>query len=511
MNRCHSILGLPSFSNKLAEMRNFTEYSGAEEWLRQTYPHLHAAWLQTFSNLENFNVMNMQLTCMVCQIKPSSGLHYGVKMCEADKQFLKRSFHYQIVYPKCGKEGECPPRPRGWCQICRLGRCLSTPVTISMIRIGNKSQPDKQSKKEAVPLFTIKVELPDQLPQAPLQPSIVPKEETPCQPLDLRIPRKRDEAKWICQQPSELPIQGVRRNFDEPVDLSSPSFNKHQAEDNATSRPSSSYRRTPSPILETVQEELNTPPSFHTDQVEADKILIPSSSYERTSPLLETIQKLNTPPYFNTDQDESRPSSRDSRTPSPIQPLNTPPSFHTDQIEAADILRPSSSDSSYRRTPSPILETIQALNTPPSSLSPILEAIQLLNTPPSVCKDEIEATGIWRPSSGSSSYGRSLSPILETIQALNTPPSFHTDQVEAADYSGPSSSDSSYRRTPSSILDASQALNKLTLNSAVLGEALSRIHGNISMLDSLVELSCVSDILSETSRELSLFNVTINE
>ena len=504
-------------------MRNFTEYSGAEEWLRQTYPHLHAAWLQTFSNLENFNVMNMQLTCMVCQIKPSSGLHYGVKMCEADKQFLKRSFHYQIIYPKCGKEGECPPRPRGWCQICRLGRCLSTPVTISMIRIGNKSAPVKQSKKEVVPLFTIKVEVPDQLPEAPLQPSIVPKEETPCQPLDLRIPRKRDEAKWICQdsnvQQSDLPIQSVHSNYDEPVDLSSPSFNKHQVEDNAISRPSSSYRRTPSPILATLQEELSTPLSFHTDQVEADKILIPSSSYERTpSPLLDAIQKLNTPPYFHTDQDESRSSSIDSRyrrTPSPIlktiQPLNTLPSFHTDQIEASDILRPFSRDSSYRRTPSPILETIQALNTPPSSLSPILEAIQLLNTPPSVYKDEIEATGIWRPSSGHSSYGRSLSPILETIQALNTPPSFHTDQMEAADFSGPSSSDSSYRRTPSSILDASQALNKLTLNSAVLGEALSRIHGNISMLDSLVELSCVSDILSETSRELSLFNVTINE
>jgi len=418
-------------------MKNFTEYSGAEEWLRQTYPHLHAAWLQTFSNLQNFNVMNMQLTCMVCQTKPSSGLHYGVKMCEADKQFLKRTFHYQIVYPECGKEGECPPRPRGWCQICRLGRCLSTPVTISMIRIGNKSLPVKQTKKEAAPLFTIKVEVPS--PQEPLQPSIMSKEEMPCQPLDLRIPRKREEAELLSHEysvpPIDLPIQNVLNNYDEPVDLSSPSFNKDQVGAPDISR-DSGYGKTPSPILDT------------------------------------------------------------------IQALNTPPSFHTDQVEATDILIPSSRHSSYGRPPSPILDTIQALNTPPSSLTPILDAIQLLTTPPSYHKDQVESGDILGPSHRDSSYGRSLSPILDAIQALNNPPSFLTDQVESTDLSGFSSRDSSYRRTPSSILDASQTLNKLTLNSAVLGEALSRIHGNISMLDSLLELSSISDILSETSREL---------
>ena len=83
-----------------------------------------------------------------------------------------------------------------------------------------------------------------------------------------------------------------------------------------------------------------------------------------------------------------------------------------------------------------------------------------------------------------------------------SPLSYHTDQVEAADLSRPSSRESSYRRTPSPILDASQAFNKLTVNSAVLGDALSRIQGNISMSNSLVNLSSVSDILSETNREL---------
>ena len=326
-------------------MRNYSEYSGAEEWLRQTYPHLHSVWLQTFANLEDFNVMDMQLTCMVCQIKPSSGLHYGVKMCEADKQFLKRTFHYQIVYPRCGQEGAtvCPPRPRGWCQICRLRRCLSTPVTISMIRIGNKSPPVKQPKKQAAPLFTIHVEAPPAPQQSavskeeidfidqelkpfmdyyqPLKPEPLPMNlsdagapcnnsaydlsANACQPLDLRISRKRKEAEWLSHEynasQTDLPIQFVLQNYDEPLDLS-------------------------------------------------------------------------------------------------------PLSYHTDQVEAADLSRPSSRDSSCRRTPSP-------------------------------------------------------------------------------------------------ILDASQALNKLTVNSAVLGDALSRIHGNISMSNSLVNLSSVSDILSETNRE----------
>ena len=326
-------------------MRNYTEYHGAEEWLRETYPHLHAVWLQTFSNPEEFSVMNMQLTCMVCQIKPSSGLHYGVKMCEADKQFLKRTFHYQIAYPRCGQEGAsvCPPRPRGWCQICRLRRCLSTPVTISMIRVGNKSPPVKQPKNQPTPLFTIKVEAP------PKQSAVVSKEEidfieqemkpfvvdhyqllkpeplmmthtetsapynnsafdlsaNTCQPLDLRISRKKIDAEWLSHDNNgsqgDLPLQYVLQNYDEPLDLS-------------------------------------------------------------------------------------------------------PLSYHPDQIEAADLSRPSSRESSYIRTPSP-------------------------------------------------------------------------------------------------VLDASQAFNKLTVNSAVLGDALSRIQGNISMSNSLVNLSSVSDILSETNRE----------
>ena len=73
-----------------------------------------------------------------------------------------------------------------------------------------------------------------------------------------------------------------------------------------------------------------------------------------------------------------------------------------------------------------------------------------------------------------------------------------TDQLEATDLSRPSSRDFIYRRTTSPILDASQALNKLTINSAILADALSRIQENLSMSNSLDNLSSVSDILSET-------------
>jgi len=62
-------------------------------------------------------------------------------MCEADKQFLKRSFHQQLQYSPCKNAASvapCPPRPRGWCQECRLLTCLSNPVNIAMIRVGDK-------------------------------------------------------------------------------------------------------------------------------------------------------------------------------------------------------------------------------------------------------------------------------------------------------------------------------------------------------------------------------------
>ena len=59
-------------------------------------------------------------------------------MCEADKQFLKRTFHKGFKYAACSKSG-CPPKPRGWCQMCRLAACLSTPLNLAMLRIANNN------------------------------------------------------------------------------------------------------------------------------------------------------------------------------------------------------------------------------------------------------------------------------------------------------------------------------------------------------------------------------------
>jgi len=133
------------------EYKGYTQYSGPEAWLHATYPQLHAIWRQAFASKDTTS-LNLELTCTICKVKPSSGQHYGVKICEADKQFLKRTFHYQLKYPPCtktGEEGVCPPRPRGWCQVCRLRTCLATPINIAMIRVGDKLGGEGKTRKSA--------------------------------------------------------------------------------------------------------------------------------------------------------------------------------------------------------------------------------------------------------------------------------------------------------------------------------------------------------------------------
>jgi len=129
------------------DYKSYTQYSEPETWLSNAYPTIYALWRRAISS-NTTTTLNMELTCAICKVKSSSGQHYGVKMCEADKQFLKRSFHQRLLYPPCinaGSEAVCPPRPRGWCQICRLQTCLANPVNITMIRVGEKV---KKSKKE---------------------------------------------------------------------------------------------------------------------------------------------------------------------------------------------------------------------------------------------------------------------------------------------------------------------------------------------------------------------------
>ena len=77
------------------DYKGYTQYSGPESWLYTTYPHLHAIWRQAVTSSDT-TTFNLELSCTICKVKPSSGLHYGVKICEADKQFLKRTFHYQL-------------------------------------------------------------------------------------------------------------------------------------------------------------------------------------------------------------------------------------------------------------------------------------------------------------------------------------------------------------------------------------------------------------------------------
>jgi len=56
---------------------------------------------------------------------------------------------------------------------------------------------------------------------------------------------------------------------------------------------------------------------------------------------------------------------------------------------------------------------------------------------------------------------------------------------------------STTRTTPSPEMESSYGVNKLSVNSTILGHALAQVQSSISMSSSLVNLSSVSDILTE--------------
>merc|ERR1719222_25623 len=145
-------------------MSSSEKISPAELWLSSTYPSLADSWrracqraggtkqhgeaallpgldwtkpLKARGKLERVGV---DITCTICKLKEHTGPHYGVYMCEADKQFLKRTFHKGFKYATCSRKG-CPPKSRGWCKACRLAACLSTPINLAMLRITTNSNP----------------------------------------------------------------------------------------------------------------------------------------------------------------------------------------------------------------------------------------------------------------------------------------------------------------------------------------------------------------------------------
>jgi len=105
-------------------------FGEAERWLSTAYPYLHQEYL-----LASPPPSQPTTTCPICCLRPHNGLHYGLHTCEGDKQFLKRTFHERIIYERC-LEGTCLPRPRGWCQYCRLRRSLVSGVNLNLVRVG---------------------------------------------------------------------------------------------------------------------------------------------------------------------------------------------------------------------------------------------------------------------------------------------------------------------------------------------------------------------------------------
>ena len=258
--------------------RNYTEYSGPAEWLLETYPLFHAVWTESFSS-QDPSMMNFELKCKICELKPSSGVHYGVKMCEADKQFLKRTFHYQIVYSDCSQKGlaVCPPRPRGWCQMCRLRKCLSLPVNINLIRIGNKTKKSKVKQEPTqISITVIPPPLVEQtefsnsdyniktLPTLDFfqyrEPSLIPDYQVDCsQPLDLTVKRRETpvvENDWFSDELLFTAFPEPDHVFlppNKPLDLSPYCSTADLTEFLLGPAPDSTTRRTPSPVLDASQ------------------------------------------------------------------------------------------------------------------------------------------------------------------------------------------------------------------------------------------------------------------
>ena len=67
----------------------------AESWLQVAYPDLHKIYQLSLS-LPSSSSSSIPSTCSICSLRPPSGSHYGVQMCEGDKQFIKRTFHERV-------------------------------------------------------------------------------------------------------------------------------------------------------------------------------------------------------------------------------------------------------------------------------------------------------------------------------------------------------------------------------------------------------------------------------
>jgi len=421
------------------QIRNYTKYTGAEQWLQETYPHLYPIWADAVSNTEQQQLINMELACNICRIKPSSGLHYGVKMCEADKQFLKRTFHYQIIYTPCaqGGNGVCPPRPRGWCQICRLRRCLSTPVMIGMIRVGNKSLKSRSSNSSPAPhtgtepLFTIKVE----------QNQAVETQTLPLLASHRASPQSYEEL-----------LEAKEHNF------------IHYETAPVQHSVSSVYKREVTPSF-----------SYNEEFVYSSRLKSELQYGDYISRVNDATNHYN--PYPTTS----------------IHPTSLHPSLNGGIFQNS------------------INSVSEAVEDQPLDLS--------LKTGLGMRKWKEAEWYEQEPLEASAEFPSGIVYVDYEEPLDLSPLSNHTDPYEATDYSlsrdpsRPSSTDSGYYpnlRTPSPTLESSRldgsqgisrlsvSINKLSVNSALLGDALSRIQANISMTSSLVNLSSVSDILSES-------------
>ena len=333
--------------------------NGAEAWLHYTYPYLHAIWQQAYTNKDYNTTSTDNNICTMCMVKPSSGTHYGVKICEADKQFLKRTFHYKLVYPPCTKEGlgVCPPRPRGWCQLCRLRTCLAAPINISMIRVGDikvggrkikKSVKGKQSTEEHSPVT--------------IQMTIQPKEEHQRH----LFPENYTFANWPLAFPPHPAFQIYPPTSTTPSFYDIPSFYRTPSptfDDHSSLPESQSVYGGQTQFQDPQQKPYSVTPldlSIKPMPVQDDEQWFADElNFTNLQTKLLFLPSREEPLDLTTTGSSSASSSARS---SPNKCLYSKPSFLGTEFSKSFMSRPSSADGRIRSTPSPVLEASYGLN-----------------------------------------------------------------------------------------------------------------------------------------------------
>ena len=139
----------PASASKVGVTFPGREVVGHPRWVKDQYPEIYCQWekvsgaaffqgkVRMFCSrcrdnpsqgfLEGVPVCErcrLNQACSVCKLRVSSTFSYGLALCEADRQFLFRTFSQQPQFSRC--ETLCPITASQRCDYSRLRTCLTT-------------------------------------------------------------------------------------------------------------------------------------------------------------------------------------------------------------------------------------------------------------------------------------------------------------------------------------------------------------------------------------------------